>query len=259
VTIRALIIDDEPLGRRGLLRFLKNDPEVEVVGECADGKSAVATILGKKPDLVFLDVQMPEMDGLGVVRVVGISRMPVTIFVTAYDRYALRAFEVNAIDYLLKPVGQERFSDALTRAKRRIAEKSQCDLNQNIKAMLERLRGEEYVEHLSVPQNGRIVLVRTKEIDWIEANGNYARLHVGVRTHEIRETLNVLERKLDPREFLRIHRSTIVNVRAIKEMHPWFHGYHLVLLQNGQELRMSRYQNKIAQQLGFRILRPERP
>lgn len=259
MTIRALIIDDEPLGRRGLLRFLKNDPEVEVVGECADGKSAVATILGKKPDLVFLDVQMPEMDGLGVVRVVGISRMPVTIFVTAYDRYALRAFEVNAIDYLLKPVGQERFSDALTRAKRRIAEKSQCDLNQNIKAMLERLRGEEYVEHLSVPQNGRIVLVRTKEIDWIEANGNYARLHVGVRTHEIRETLNVLERKLDPREFMRIHRSTIVNVRAIKEMHPWFHGYHLVLLQNGQELRMSRYQNKIAQQLGFRILRPERP
>ena len=259
MTIRALIIDDEPLGRRGLLRFLKNDPEVEVVGECADGKSAVATILGKKPDLVFLDVQMPEMDGLGVVRVVGISRMPVTIFVTAYDRYALRAFEVNAIDYLLKPVGQERFSDALTRAKRRIAEKSQCDLNQNIKAMLERLRGEEYVEHLSVPQNGRIVLVRTKEIDWIEANGNYARLHVGVRTHEIRETLNVLERKLDPREFMRIHRSTIVNVRAIKEMHPWFHGYHLVLLQNGQELRMSRYQNKIAQQLGFRILRPDRP
>ena len=259
MTIRALIIDDEPLGRRGLLRFLKNDPEVEVVGECADGKSAVATILGKKPDLVFLDVQMPEMDGLGVVRVVGISRMPVTIFVTAYDRYALRAFEVNAIDYLLKPVGQERFSDALTRAKRRIAEKSQCDLNQNIKAMLERLRGKEYVEHLPVPQNGRIVLVRTKEIDWIEANGNYARLHVGVRTHEIRETLNALERKLDPREFLRIHRSTIVNVRAIKEMHPWFHGYHLVLLQNGQELRMSRYQNKIAQRLGLCSRGPERP
>ncbi|HXW92104.1 MAG TPA: LytTR family DNA-binding domain-containing protein [Terriglobales bacterium] len=256
--IRALIVDDEPLARRGLLRFLNNDPEVELVAECADGESAVATILSKKPDLVFLDVQMPEMDGLSVVRTVGVSRMPVTIFVTAYDRYALRAFEVNAIDYLLKPVGQERFTDALTRAKRRIAEKSQCDLNQNIKAMLERLRGNEYVEHLSVPQNGRIVLVRTKEIDWIEANGNYARLHVGVRTHEIRETLNALERKLDPREFLRIHRSTIVNVCAIKEMHPWFHGYHLVLLQNGQQLRMSRYQSKIAQQLGFPIRRPER-
>jgi two-component system, LytTR family, response regulator len=259
MTIRALIIDDEPLARRGLLRFLKQDPEVELVAECADGESAVATILGKKPDLVFLDVQMPEMDGLSVIRTVGISSMPVTIFVTAYDRYALRAFEVNAIDYLLKPVGRERFTDALTRAKQRIAEKSQCDLNQNIKAMLERLRGNEYLEHLSVPQNGRIVLVRTKEIDWIEANGNYARIHVGMRTHEIRETLNALERKLDPREFLRIHRSTIVNVRAIKEMHPWFHGYHLVLLQNGQELRMSRYQNKITQQLGFRIRRPERP
>jgi len=259
MTIRAVLVDDEPLARRGLLRFLKNDPEVEVVDECVDGESAVATILSTKPDLVFLDVQMPEMDGLGVVRTVGISRMPVAIFVTAYDRYALRAFEVSAIDYLLKPVAQERFTEALTRAKRRIAEKSQCDLNQNIKAMLERLRGNEYVEHLSVQHNGRIVLVRTKEIDWIEANGNHARLHVGVRTHEIRETLNTLERKLDPREFLRIHRSTIVNVRAIKEMHPWFHGYHLVLLQNGEELRMSRYQNKVAQQLGFRMRRPERP
>jgi len=260
MTIRALIIDDEPLARRGLLRLLKNDPEVELVAECGDGKSAVATILSKKPDLVFLDIQMPEMDGLDVVRTVGISSMPVTIFVTAYDQYALRAFEVNAIDYLLKPVAQERFTDALARAKRRIAEKSQCDLNQNIKAMLEQLRrGNEYLEHLSVSQNGRIVLVRTKEIDWIEAHGNYARLHVGVRTHEIRETLNALERKLDPREFLRIHRSTIVNVRAIKEMQPWFHGYHLVLLQNGQALRMSRYQNKIALQLGFRIRRPERP
>jgi two-component system, LytTR family, response regulator len=126
--------------------------------------------------------------------------------------------------------------------------------------MLERLqRGTEYLEHLSVSRNGRIVLVRTKEIDWIEAHGNYARLHVGVRTHEIRETLNALEHILDPHEFLRIHRSTIVNIRAIKEMQPWFHGYHLVLLQNGQELRMSRYQNKIAQQLGFGIRRPQRP
>jgi two-component system, LytTR family, response regulator len=251
MTIQTVIIDDEPLARRGLSRFLKNDPEVELVAECGDGESAVSTIRSKRPDLVFLDVQLPEMDGLGVVRTVGISRMPITIFVTAYDRYALKAFEVNAIDYLLKPVGRERFTEALTRAKRRVAEKSQPDLTQNIKAMLERLRGNEYVEHLSVQQNGRIVLVRTKEIDWIEADGNYARLHVGARTHEVRETLNALERKLNPRDFLRIHRSTIVNVRAIKEMQPWFHGYHLVVLQNGQELRMSRYQNKVARRLGF--------
>ncbi|MBV9341436.1 MAG: response regulator, partial [Acidobacteria bacterium] len=166
MTLRALIIDDEPLARRGLSRFLKYDSEVELIGECADGESAVATILGKKPDLVFLDVQMPEMDGFSVVRTVGISRMPVTIFVTAYDRYALRAFEVDAVDYLLKPVGQERFTHALTRAKRRIAEKSHCDLNRNIKAMLERLRGNEYLDRLSVPHNGRILLVRTEEIDW---------------------------------------------------------------------------------------------
>jgi two-component system, LytTR family, response regulator len=257
MTIRAVIIDDEPLARRGLSRFLKDDPEVELVAECGDGESAVSTILSKKPDLVFLDVQMPEMDGLSVVRIVGISRMPTIIFVTAYDRYALKAFEVNAIDYLLKPVGRERFTEALQRAKRRVAEKSQCDLNQNIEAMLERLRDNQYVEHLSVQQNGRIVLVRTKEIDWIEANGNYARLHVGARMHETRETLDALERKLNPREFLRIHRSTIVNVRAIKEIQPWFHGYHLVVLQNGQELRMSRYQKKVARRLGFRSPRRE--
>ena len=250
--IRVLIVDDEPLGRRGVLRFLKNDPEIEVVAQCGDGESAVAAILSRNPDLVFLDVQMPEMDGFEVVRRVGPKRMPVTIFVTAFDHYAVRAFDANAIDYLLKPVGQERFERALVRAKERIAERSKEDVAERIVATLEQInRQDKYLDRLPVSENGRILFVKAKEIDWIEANGNYVRLHVGAHTHEIRETLNNLERKLDPRDFLRIHRSTMVNVHLIKEIQPWFHGYHLVLLQNGQELRMSRYQNEIAKRLGL--------
>jgi two-component system, LytTR family, response regulator len=250
--IRALIVDDEPLGRRGVLRFLKNDPDVEIVAQCGDGQSAVGAILGSNPDLVFLDIQMPEMDGFEVVRRVGPQKMPVTVFVTAYDRYAVRAFDANAIDYLLKPVGQARFERALARAKERIAESSKEDVAERIVATLEQIkRRDEYLDRLPVSENGRILFLKTKEIDWVEANGNYVRVHIGARTHEIRETLNSLERKLDPRDFLRIHRSTIVNMHFIKEIQPWFHGYHLVLLQNGQELRMSRYQNEIAKRLGL--------
>lgn len=250
--LRALIVDDEPLARRGLLRFLKDDREIDVVAQCGDGQSAVAAILAKKPDLLFLDVQMPEIDGFEVVRRIGAERMPATIFVTAYDRYALPAFEADAIDYLLKPVGRARFEKALARAKGRIAEKSNHDAAQRILTMLGHLNGKKtYLERLPVSENGRILFVKTKDIDWIEAKRNYARLYVGGRTHEIRETLSALEQKLDPHDFLRIHRSTIVNAHLIKEIQPWFHGYHLVLLQNGQELRMSRYQNEIAKRLGL--------
>ena len=249
--IRALIVDDEPLARRGLLRLLKKDTDIEVVGECGDGDCAVSTILSKKAHFVFLDVQMPEVDGFEVVRRVGPDRMPALIFVTAYDRYALRAFETNAIDYLLKPVAQARFEKALARAKQRIADKSKGDVVRRLIAALEQIkRHDEYLDRLPVSENGRILFVNTEEIDWIEANGNYARLHAGPRFAEIRETLNALEHKLNPRDFLRIHRSAIVNVHKVKEIQPWFHGYHLVLLQNGQELRMSRYQSETVKRLG---------
>ena len=250
--IRALIVDDEPLARRGLLRLLKNDSDADVVGECGDGESAVGAILSKKPDLVFLDVHMPEIDGFEVVRRIGPEGMPPLIFVTAYDRYALRAFETNAIDYLLKPVSQSRFEKALARAKQRIAEKSKDNVVQRLIAVLDQIKQhDEYLDRLPLSENGRILFVNMEEIDWIEANGNYARLHIGARTREIRETLTALERKLNPRDFLRIHRSAIVNVHRIKEIQPWFHGYHMVLLQNGQELRMSRYQNDTARRLGL--------
>src|SRR5437660_6658051 len=188
--IRALIVDDEPLGRQGVLRFLQTDPEVEVVAQCGDGQSAVGAILTRKPNLVFLDIQMPEIDGFEVVRRVGPEKMPATIFVTAYDRYALRAFEANAIDYLLKPVGQARFEKALARAKERMAESSREDVAERIVATLEQIkRQDKYLDRLPVSENGRILFVKTKEIDWIEANGNYPRLHVGARTHEMRQTL----------------------------------------------------------------------
>ncbi len=252
MSIRALIVDDEPLARRAIRRFLGKHAGVDVIGECGDGESAVGALREGKTDLVFLDVQMPAMDGFQVLTEVGANHMPVTIFVTAYDRYALRAFDANAIDYLLKPVGKDRFERALTRAKRRIAGELKHDEVQRIISSLERLTAvHNYPERLAIPKNGRVQFVATKDIDWIEAEGNYARLHVGNQEHEFRETLANLEEKLNPAEFLRIHRSTIVNIQRIKEIQAWFHGHHRVLLENGAELRMSRYQREIARKLGL--------
>ena len=254
--IRAVIVDDEGLARRSILRFLAGQPDVEIAAECGDGSSAVSSILAEKPDLVFLDVQMPEMDGFEVLRKIGPSCMPVTIFVTAYDHYALQAFEVNALDYLLKPFGRERFEQALARARQRIAEKSDHNTAQRLVAMLEDIsKQNEFIERLPVTEHGRIQFVSTREIDWIEAAGNYVRVHAGPRSYEIRATLTDLEHKLNPRDFQRIHRSSLVNVQRIKEIHPWFHGYHLVVLANGKKLRMSRYQTITAQRLGLGISR----
>lgn len=252
MNIRALIIDDEPLARRTLQRFLGKDAGVDVIGECGDGESAVRAIQETKPDLVFLDVQMPEMDGFQVIGKVGANEMPVTIFVTAHDRFALRAFDTNAIDYLLKPFRKERFERALARAKQRIAGKLDHGEVPRIISSLERLAtARKHPDRLAIPKNGRILFVAIKDIDWIEADGNYVRVHVGNVEHEFRETLAKLEEKLSPDDFLRIHRSTIVNIQRIKEIQTWFHGYHRVLLQNGTALRMSRYQHNTAKQLGL--------
>ena len=216
MSIRALVIDDEPLARRSIRRFLGKNADVEIVGECGDGETAIHAIHDLRPDLVFLDVQMPEMDGFQVLSKVGAAEMPVTIFVTAHDRFALRAFDVNAIDYLLKPFGSERFERALARAKQRIAGKVDRDEVRRILAGLEQLAAaQKFTDRLSIPKNGRILFIPTKDIDWIEAEGNYVRLHVGSREHEIRESLSVLESKLSSDDFLRIHRSTIVNSHRI--------------------------------------------
>ena len=255
MSIRALIVDDEPLARQSVRRFLKNHPDICVLDECGDGQSAVAAILSHKPDLVFLDVQMPEFDGFGVVGRIGVEHMPATIFVTAYDQYALAAFDANALDYLLKPFGKARFDRALSRVRERLAGYPDPEVIQRllrtIATTAAATAGKSYVDRLPVTENGRIIFVKTREIRWIESAGNYVRVHVASRHHDIRDTLANLERKLNPDEFVRIHRSTIVNLRYIKEVHPWFHGYHLVLLENGQELRMSRYQNEVAGRLGL--------
>jgi two-component system, LytTR family, response regulator len=250
--IHALVVDDEPLARRSIRRFLDTDLEIGMVSECGDGESAVNLIRAHSPDLVLLDVQMPEMDGFQVVGRIGPEKMPVTVFVTAYDRYALRAFEANAIDYVLKPFSKERFARAMARAKDRILQGHDRQIARHMLAVLEQIKKEKScVERLPIPESGRIVFLDTEEIDWIEAQGNYAILHVGARHYEIRDSLACLEQKLNPRRFLRIHRSTIVNVNRIKELRPWFHGYHLILLNNGQKLRMSRYQREIAKRLGI--------
>ena len=249
MSLRALIVDDEPLARTALLRLLKRDREISVIGDCADGDSAVQAIRQMQPDLVFLDVQMPEMDGFQVVESIGIERMPVTILVTAFDHYAIRAFDANAVDYLLKPFAPDRLSRALARARDRCHGREDRETAQRLFSLLGSRYSADYAQRLSVASGGRIQFVSVADIDWIEAEGNYARLHVGRRVYDMRETLQALMEKLDPREFIRIHRSTIVNMGRIREVKPWFQGSHIVLLQSGDELRMSRYQRDAVERL----------
>ena len=249
--IRALIVDDERLARKRLRTLLAEDRDVEIVGECADGAEAVMAIERDAPDLLFLDVQMPELDGFAVLEAVGPDKMPSVVFVTAYDRYALRAFEVHALDYLLKPFDEERFQNALQRAKEQLRSESAGALEQRLMALLETFKaGQTHVDRLLVKASGRVLFLKTDEIDWIEASGNYVRLHVGRESYLFRETMNAMEAKLDPAKFLRIHRSTLVNSDRIKEMQPWFSGEHVILLRDGTELRLSRgYRERFEERL----------
>jgi len=247
--MRALIVDDEPLARKALLRLLNRDTSVLVIGEFGDGESAVAAIRQMQPDLVFLDVQMPEMDGFRVVESIDAAQMPATIFVTAFDQYAIRAFDANAVDYLLKPFAADRLARAVSRAHERHQGRHDKHTARQLFSLLGSRCSSDYAQRLAVAIGGKIVFVAVADIDWIEADGNYARLHAGRRIYDVRETLQALMDKLDPREFLRIHRSTIVNVPRIREVRPWFQGSHLVVLQNGEELRMSRYQRDAVERL----------
>lgn len=239
--IRALIIDDEPLARDKVKRFLREEEEVEIVGECGDGKEAVSMIKKLSPDLVFLDIQMPEMNGFQVLQSVGAAQMPAVIFATAYDQYAIQAFDVHALDYLLKPFNRERFSRAVERVREQLSVHGSDNIERRLRALLADLKTEKkYLERLVIKSVGRVFFLKTAEIDWIEAAGNYVKLHVGRESHMLRETMNGLESKLDPEKFLRIHRSTLVNIDRIKELHPLFSGDYTVMLQNGAELTLSR-------------------
>ncbi|HVR24846.1 MAG TPA: LytTR family DNA-binding domain-containing protein [Candidatus Polarisedimenticolia bacterium] len=237
--MRALIVDDEPLARRGVVLRLKKFRDVEVVGECGDGASAVEKILELTPDVVFLDVQMPGMDGFEVLRALPKESMPAVIFLTAYEQHALRAFEVHALDYLLKPVNDERFSDAVGRARQAGDADSRTRMAERILSMLDR-KPAKYVTHFPVRVGSRIQLVRTNDIEWIAAAGDYAELHSGGGCHLVRETMNSLEEKLDPTEFLRIHRSRIVRARCIRELRSLDNREYLVKLKDGSEHRSGR-------------------
>jgi two-component system LytT family response regulator len=238
------------LARERLRTLLRDEPDIELIGECADGKEAVSAIQGKNPELLFLDVQMPEMDGFAVLEAVGPERVPAVVFVTAYDRYALRAFDVHALDYLLKPFDRERFQKALERARAQVGERGK--LGDRLLALLKDIKDEpKRPERFVIKSAGRVFFLRADEIDWVEAAGNYVQLHVGSATHLMRETMGGLETRLDPEKFVRIHRSAIVQVDRIKEMQPAFHGDYIVILQDGTRLNLSRsYREKLQALLG---------
>jgi two-component system LytT family response regulator len=243
--IRVLIVDDEPLAREGIRMRLQPAPDIEIIGECRNGREAVAAILRDAPELVFLDIQMPRMDGFAVIEAVGAQRMPQVIFVTAYDEHALRAFEVHALDYLLKPMDGSRFAEALARARDRIRGKNLEAIAAQLQQMMSALKGEkDYLERLSIKSAGRILLLGVDEIDWIEAADNYVQVHAGQASHLLLSTMNSLETRLNPQQFLRIHRSTIVNLKRIKELHPMFHGEFRVILQDNTQLTSGRSYSK---------------
>jgi two-component system LytT family response regulator len=252
MTIRAVIVDDEPLARLRVRELLAEAEDVEVIAECANGAAAIQAIEESPPDVLFLDIQMPELDGFDVLQAVGVGRVPVVIFVTAYDQFALRAFEAHALDYLLKPFDDERFEAALQRARRRIHERQGGDLDVRLRALLEEVRGGSgYLQRLVVPAGHRSIFIRTEDIDWIEAERNYIRLYVRGRAHLLRENLSRIEASLDPGKFCRIHRSTIVNIDRIQAVEPLFRGEYLVVLHDGTKLTSGRgYRRNLHQVMG---------
>ena len=245
--LKVLIVDDEPLAREGLRRLVTADPDVETVREARNGREAVLSIREQKPDVLLLDVQMPRMDGFGVVEAVGADRMPEVIFVTAHDKYAIQAFEINAVDYVLKPVTEERFTTAFARAKRRLTAAPADETARQIRAALDAIAHPPHrLERLAVRQGDRTVLVPVDEVDWVEALQNYVRVHAGQSTYVLHVPLSALEAALDPERFVRIHRSHIVNVRRIRQLWPFAHGQYLVELTSGQRLPTGRtYGEKI--------------
>ena len=261
MTLRTVVVDDEPLARKRLARLLQDESGIEVVAVCATGRDAVRVIREQSPDLVFLDVQMPELDGFGVLRELG-ARIPSVVFVTAYDRYAIQAFEVHALDYLLKPYTPARLSAAVERAARQLHRAGPDTerlvellehLDRERRELASRVNGNggtpapapaaatpAHTGRLLVKEGERMFFVPVDRVDWLEAEGNYVRLHCGREAHLVRATLGGMEDQLDARTFTRIHRSTIVNVDRVKEVRPWFAGDYVVKLQDGTELRLSR-------------------
>jgi len=235
--LRTLIVDDEPLARSNLAVLLRLDPEIELVGECGSGREAVEVIRSKRPDLVFLDVQMPECDGFDLLELLGSELPPAVVFVTAYDQYALRAFEAGALDYLLKPFDNARFERALVRAKEKVSSAKGLPTK---------------VDRLAIKSVGQVAFVKVSEIDWIEAADYYACLHVGAKSHLLRRSLAELEQDLDPASFCRIHRSSMVNLERVRGLKLNPDGEYEVLLEDGSRHRLSRrYKKELESRMGL--------
>jgi two-component system LytT family response regulator len=278
--IRTLIVDDEALARRRLRRLLADEPDVRVVAECPNGRAAVEALREHEIDLVFLDVQMPGMDGFGVVEAVGAEAMPIVVFVTAYDEYALKAFEVHAVDYLLKPESEARLRAALRRVRRLLGDRATAEAGRRLRTLLAEVLDQNgaplpqpaaggapasaaaattaatagtaaahapaaeapprYVDRIPVKRGGRIFFVRVADVDWFEAEDNYVRLHTASGKHLVRETMSALEDALDPGRFARVHRSVVVNLERVRELQPWFGGDYVLILHDGTRLKLSR-------------------
>jgi two-component system LytT family response regulator len=243
--MNVLIVDDEPLAREGMRLLLGEEPAVASVDEARHGAEAVARIRARRPDLLLLDVQMPEMDGFGVLRELGADAMPPVIFITAHDQYAIRAFEVNAIDYLLKPVTRERFQQALARVRERVS--AQGLDNRHVRALLQQITARpKFLERVALRSAGRIAFVNVDEIQYVQAAENYVQLHLKNARHLLHVPIATLEASLDPEMFLRIHRSLIVNVRQVQELETGAHGEYVVVLKGGAKLSASRsYHDRI--------------
>jgi two-component system LytT family response regulator len=244
--IRTLIVDDEPLARRTIRDLLQDDPEIEIAGECSSGLEAASFIREQPPDLLFLDIQMPGMNGFEVLAQIEHARIPAIVFVTAYDQYALKAFEVHALAYLLKPFTDERFRETLRQAKTNVELRELNRLSQSLLALLKdhaemgTAKRRSYLMRFTVRSGSRVVFINAEDVDYISADNYYSKLQVGGKSHLLRISMNELEEKLDPKRFMRIHRSTIINFDRIKELHQNPNGEYIVVLKNGTQLRLSR-------------------
>jgi len=262
--IRTLIVDDEPLAREGLETILKSDPEIEVIGTSADGQSALEAIRTRAPDLVFLEIQMPKRDGFGVLGELKPAERPVVVFVTAYDQHAIRAFEVSAVDYLLKPYSDSRFAAALARAKEEIRKSRTSNLSGQIENLLAQVReisakpanlataetpaspSPDYADRIVLKADGALHFIKTRDVIWIEAQGDFVKVQTQGKTQLVRETLQSMERKLDAAKFLRTHRSFLVNLEHVRKVEVALYGDYVVHMSDGSKLRLSRnYRSKL--------------
>ncbi len=255
--IKTLIVDDEPLARRTIRDLLATDPEIEIIGECGNGLETVRFIRRQLPDLLFLDIQMPGMNGFEALSKIEHERIPAIVFVTAFDNYALKAFELHALDYLLKPFTDKRFEEALRQAKTQVELREINRLSQSLLALLGEQAGREiaplkrksFLTRFMIRSGGRVSFIKAADVDWISADDYYIKLHVAGKSHLLRISMNELEEKLDPQRFLRIHRSTIINFDRVKELHQHPNGEYVVVLKDGTELKLSRSRRERLEEL----------